>query len=77
MVSCSSQPSHGLSTTSRRSSAFSVMRTLAACFSVRLTRQSRWALSLSGAFFFAVRAPTVAHERCSRARPCSRSRSDA
>ena len=44
------------------------MRTLAACFSVRLSLKPCCALSWSVAFFLTLRAPVTAHCRCMRAR---------
>ena len=61
-------PSHGLSTGSRASRARSVCRALAASFSVRLMRKSRWALSLSRGCRLSLRTPVVAHWRCRSAR---------
>ncbi len=65
---CRSHPSQGFSATSSRSRAFSVMRTLAACFSVRLTLKPFWALSWSDGFFLSDRTPVTAHWRWVRAR---------
>ena len=73
-MSC--QGSYGRSTASSRSRAFSVMRTFEACFSVRLIRKSRCALSLSRGLRRSRLTPWTDHWRCSRSRAFSRSRFD-
>jgi hypothetical protein len=55
--------------------ARSLMRTLAACFSVRSFRRFLSDLSLSSGFFFCFFTPASIHAACRRARSLSRSRS--
>ena len=57
MLNWSSHPSHGFSTTSSVARARSVRRARDACFSVRLMRKSRCALSLSRGDFFSRATP--------------------
>jgi hypothetical protein len=67
----SSHSLRGSSTSSSRSSSFSVCRALAACFSVVSTRALRPILSLSDILRRAFFTPFSIHARCLRARASS------
>ena len=70
--SWSCQPSHGLSTASRLAELLLAdARTLDACFSVRLTKKPRWALSWSSGRFLAPRTPCSDQDRWVRIRSVS------